>query len=86
MKRIPEMGGLYTSRKFLLTLLGLILMVCIAIAGMFSPAIPAVMPTFTGGVLGVLSLYFAGNVTNKYVVGKTLLQPDEEDDTAGDAK
>lgn len=87
MKRpIPERTGAYGSRKFVLTLVGLALMVVIAMASVFSPAIPAVMPTFTGGILGVLSLYFAGNVTNKLVVGKVMndAKATDPDEAGGD--
>jgi len=80
MKTIPEAGGSYGSRKFILTLLGLFLVTALAAMGAFFPAVPAILPTFVGGVLGVLSLYFTGNVVNKYVVGKTMVQVENQSD------
>jgi len=62
------------------------------VASQWLPVIVGLYPTFVGGIIGVLSLYLAGNVANKYVVNKTtstLKQPkgtiavevvEEEDD------
>jgi hypothetical protein len=66
-----EDGG-YGSRKFLLTIIGLLLVTLVAVLSVGFPGIIAVMPTFTGGILAILSLYFTGNVMNKYVTGKQL--------------
>ena len=84
MKYIPEAGGLYKSRKFILTLMGLILITLLTILSGWLPVIPTVLPTFVGGMLGILSLYFAGNVGNKYIVGKTLVSEKEDETTKGD--
>ena len=35
------------------------------------PAAQALYVQYVAGVLGVLTLYLGGNVSNKYVVGKT---------------
>lgn len=65
-------SGSLASRKFLLTIGSLVLtsVVCI-LAGFFS-GLATILPTFVGGVLGILSLYFTGNVLNKFVVGKSI--------------
>ena len=73
----------YKSRKFILTVISLCLVTLLTFASAWFPVLPTVMPTFTGGILGILSLYFVGNVSNKYVVNKTL-QPcttEEKDNT-----
>lgn len=43
----------------------------VAVSTVWFPAVQAVFPTFIGGILGIVSLYFTGNVANKFVVGKT---------------
>jgi len=58
------------SRKFILTIMALALLTGVALLSVKYAAIVAILPTFVGGILGVLSLYFTGNVMNKYVVGK----------------
>ena len=69
----PSNGG-YKSRKFNLTVLGLILVTAVALSALKWPAIVAVFPTFVGGILGILSLYFTGNVINRYVVNKRIIE------------
>lgn len=64
--------GSFASRKFMLTIFAIILLTIIALAGIIYPAVVAILPTFVGGLLGILSLYFTGNVVNKYVTGKNL--------------
>jgi len=59
----------YKSRKFILTLLGLFIISAMTLLGIVFPAILAFMPSFISGIIGVLSLYFIGNVVNKHVVG-----------------
>jgi hypothetical protein len=61
--------GSYDSRKFLLTLVGTILVTGFAIGAGFLQGWREVLPTFIGGVLGVLGLYFGVNVANKAVIG-----------------
>ena len=64
--------GALSSRKFLLTILGLLLITVVTMATIKFPAVAAVLPTFIGGILGVLSLYFAGNVVAKNIVGNNI--------------
>lgn len=64
--------GSYSSRKFILTIFTIILLTTVSLAGIIYPAVVAILPTFVGGLLGILSLYFTGNVVNKYVAGKNL--------------
>jgi len=83
-RKVDYKNGAYKSRKFTLTLLGVILITLLAAAGIWYPTVPAVYPTFIGGILGVLSLYFTGNVMNKYVVGKTAIQLKQDNEENGD--
>lgn len=73
--RLTLADGAFYSRKFLLTLLGLGLITIVGLVGLGSANIMGIFPTFIGGVLGVLSLYFTGNVVTKHVMGKHLQQP-----------
>ena len=64
--------GSLSSRKFLLTILGLLLITVVTMTTVKFPAVAAVLPTFIGGILGVLSLYFAGNVVAKQITGNNI--------------
>lgn len=70
--------NVYRSRKFLLTISTLILITAMAVFGMYVPSIQGVFPTYIGGILGILSLYFTGNVMTKWVVNKTTPPENEE--------
>ena len=70
-KSFEDLGS-FAGRKFILTLTGLITLVIVTFASLIYPAMAAVFPTFVGGLLGLLSLYFTGNVINKYIVGKNV--------------
>jgi hypothetical protein len=75
-KKLPNAfdlkDGSFGSRKFVMAIFAIILLTSIALAGIIYPAVVAILPTFVGGLLGILSLYFTGNVVNKYVTGKNL--------------
>ena len=60
----------FSSRKFLLTLIGLVLVTIFSLMSIWYMPIAGLLPTFIAGILGVLGLYFGGNVANKFVVGK----------------
>ena len=62
--------GSYTSRKFFLTLLSLIILIIITLLCVKYEPLVGLLPTFIGGLLGILSIYFTGNVATKYVHGK----------------
>ena len=64
--------GSLSSRKFILTIFGLLLITVVTVASAQYPALAAVLPTFIGGILGTLSLYFAGNVVAKNIVGNNI--------------
>jgi hypothetical protein len=64
--------GSFASRKFLLTIFSIILLTIVSLAGIIYPAVAAILPTFIGGLLGILSLYFTGNLVNKVVAGKNV--------------
>ena len=64
--------GKMSSRKFLLTLLGLALITIVTMMSAIYPALAATMPTFIAGVMGTLSIYFTGNVVAKHIVGNNI--------------
>jgi len=72
-----EQSGTFASRKFVLTCISLATVTVVSVLGAWLTGIQAVLPTLIGGILGVLSLYFTGNIVNKYVVGKTMMPTDE---------
>jgi hypothetical protein len=65
------------SRKYKLSLLSLLLITAgfAVIEGLHLPHVA--FGEFIAGVLGVLALYLGGNVTNKYVVSKSLAKGDD---------
>lgn len=67
-------NGSIKSRKFLLTLLALSLVTIVTLLTIKYATLVAILPTFIGGILGVLSLYFTGNIITKHVVGKATIQ------------
>ena len=60
----------FKSRKFYLTLLCLCLITGFTVAGLWFTVVEALLPGYIAGILGVLSLYFTGNVWAKHVAGK----------------
>lgn len=62
----------YRSRKFFLTILSVLILVLFSLMSIWFTAVAAILPSFIGGLLGILSLYFTGNVANKYVLGKVI--------------
>lgn len=75
-EEIKEKG--IKSRKFILTILGLSLLVFMALIVAKVPVVAPLYSTFVGGVLGALGLYMTGNVVNKYAMGK-ISQKEKED-------
>lgn len=69
------------SRKFLLTIISIMLITLMSYLGIESPTVQGILPIFNGGILGVLGLYFAGNVGAAYVKGKN-----KNNDPNGDEK
>lgn len=69
---IPEVGGSFISRKFVITILALCLITGVSVLSLWFPTSVALLPTFIGGIIGVTTLYMSGNVANKFVVGKQL--------------
>lgn len=66
--------GPYNGRKFILTIASIVLITAYSIVAGFYVGLRENLSSFIGGVLGVLSLYFTGNVMNKLVVGKVAAQ------------
>jgi hypothetical protein len=52
-------------------------MTCVSLGGVWFPAIASVLPVFTGGILGILSLYFTGNIMSQYVTGNNINKASE---------
>lgn len=67
------------SRKYKLAQLAILLITCVALLGVKYAAVSAVLPTFVGGILGVLGLYFSGNVAQKVFVKPPTPEPEEEE-------
>jgi hypothetical protein len=61
----------YGSRKFVLAIVSLALLTGMSGLTIWFPAIETLLPAFVSGILGINSLYFSGNIVNKFVVGKT---------------
>lgn len=60
----------YSSRKFLMALLAMLLVTIVSLFGGKWAGIAGILPIFIGGILGILSIYLTGNVANKYVISK----------------
>ena len=58
----------FGSRKFILTLVSLVLLVGAAVLAGFVPSFVALFPTLVGGIIGIVSVYMTGNIVNKGVV------------------
>jgi hypothetical protein len=84
LKSDPE--GKKASRKYRLALISLgIIMIGWGVVGYVTNLAP-VYAELIAGVLGVLTIYYGGNVANKHIVGKQLVElekkstkKDEED-------
>jgi cadmium resistance protein CadD (predicted permease) len=63
-------SGTYDGRKFILTLIGTLIITAYSVVAAFVPAMTGILPTFIGGILGMLGLYFGVNVANKFVMSK----------------
>lgn len=77
--KIPQSNGLedyteitYKSRKFILSVVCLVLLTVLSVGAIFYPGLVGILPVFVSGIVGILSLYFTGNIANKYVMNKTL--------------
>lgn len=74
----PSRKEALASRKFLLAIISIMLLTLMSYLGISSPAVQGILPSFNSGLLGVLGLYFAGNVVNKHIVGKQVQDGDSE--------
>lgn len=61
------------SRKYQLAIAGLLLITTGWVAGNWSPALQSTFSELISGIMGVLVLYYTGNVGNKFVVGKHMV-------------
>ena len=77
-------GG-FKSRKLLLCILGIVIITGITCLSILYPTLSNVLPTFSGSIIAIISLYLTGNITNKYVINKTqptlLLKNDKDNDS-----
>jgi hypothetical protein len=62
--------GSYSSRKFVLSLVALVLITGVTVCSIWSAAIQPILPTFIGGITGVLAVYLGGNVAAQHIQGK----------------
>jgi len=63
-----DTDGQFGSRKFVLTLVSLSLLVGAAVLAGFIPGFVSIFPTLVGGIIGIVSVYMTGNIVNKGVV------------------
>lgn len=59
-----------TSRKFILSVIALLLVSGVTIVANYLPGIVPLYPTFAGVIPVILALYFGGNVSQKYIAMK----------------
>lgn len=79
-----QLTSTYRSRKFVLALIALVVITGVSVAAIWFAAVAGILPTFVGGILGVLSVYYGGNVANKFVVGKTQVEFKKATETVKD--
>jgi hypothetical protein len=63
-----------SSRKYKLALIALVLVTGGWIVSGTVPGLAQMFSELITGIMGILMLYFTGNVGNKFVVGKTLVE------------
>ena len=68
--------SMLTSRKFSLTIFGALLATFMGILCSQMPTIAGIYPTFIGGLIGVLGLYFGSNVGQKWVEKNQFIKED----------
>lgn len=61
----------WLSRKLFLVLLAMALIAAGGIYSVYSPVFLGLYGTFIGGILGACGLYFGGNLSDKWIAGKT---------------
>ena len=76
---LDKTDGGKSSRKFLLTVVTMIILCLMVVLGLFHPTVIPLFPTFVGGLLGVLGLYFSGNVANKAIIGNNIARLNEQE-------
>lgn len=65
------------SRKYKLTLIALLLITGAWSASGLLPGLGHIFSELIAGIIGILMLYFTGNVSNKFVVGRHLVASTE---------
>jgi len=60
----------YGSRKFLLALFSIVVMTGLTLLSVKYVMLAGVLATFIGGLIGILSVYYGGNVASSFVVNK----------------
>jgi hypothetical protein len=63
-------NGSYSSRKFVLALVCLTVITIVSLLTIYSTAIAPILPSFIGGIIGVLTVYLGGNIANAHIQGK----------------
>ena len=62
------------SRKYKLALIAMVLVTGGWVTGGFLPGLGQMFSELITGIMGVLMLYFTGNVGNKFVVGRHIVE------------
>lgn len=70
-KNLKEKDGGLSSRKLWLTVFAMALVFGAGCLAAFWPNFAPNLSTIVSGVVGSLSLYLVGNVSSKFVIGKT---------------
>ena len=78
LKLIIRLG--FRSRKFIMTLISLVLLTGMTVLTLKYPLIEKVFPTFMSGILGVLGLYLTGNEAQKALVKEPVKPPEEDEE------
>lgn len=64
----------FHSRKYRMGLLSLFLVTGAWVVAGLLPGLAQLFSELTTGIMGILMLYFTGNVSNKFVVGRHLVE------------
>lgn len=73
------------SRKYRLAVISLLLITFGWLLASILPGLAQMFSELITGIMGVLMLYFTGNVGNKFVVGKTLIDRERIISSKGDS-
>jgi uncharacterized membrane protein len=70
MAQLDEDG--FGSRKFILAIIALCLLIGVAITATWLPVLVGLFTAIVGGIVGILGVYFGANVTSQFAVGRAI--------------